>query len=98
MIIAWRTSLTNDNILFHSQIARARERSLAATKDIKPYEYYLRRSASFNDPRETESLMQQLGLNGSEYYTNMSGLKGKFTSNEYAGELRNSQASKWAFR
>ncbi|XP_052563411.1 tetratricopeptide repeat protein 14 homolog isoform X2 [Culex pipiens pallens] len=72
--------------------------NLAATKDIKPYEYYLKRSASFNDPRETESLMQQLGLNGSEYYTNMSGLKGKFGSNEFAGELRNVQASKWAFR
>lgn len=42
--------------------------------------------------------MQQLGLDGSEYYTNMSGLKGKFGSNEFAGELRNVQASKWAFR
>lgn len=72
--------------------------SLAAAKDVKSYEYYLKRSASFNDPRESEKLMQQLGLNGSEYYTNMSGLKGKFSSNEYAGELRNAQASKWAFR
>lgn len=42
--------------------------------------------------------MQQLGLSGSDFYTNMSGLKGKFSSNEYAGELRNAQASKWAFR
>ena len=88
--------MTNEfSLPFHPACAR---NSLAATKDIKPYEYYLKRSPSFNDPRETESLMQQLGLSGNDFYTNMSGLKGKFQSNEFAGELRNAQASKWAFR
>ncbi|XP_065084214.1 tetratricopeptide repeat protein 14-like isoform X2 [Ochlerotatus camptorhynchus] len=72
--------------------------NLAATKEIRPYEYYLKKTPSFNDPRGIESLMQELGLSGTEFYSNMSNLKGKFPQQEYAGELRNSQASKWAFR
>lgn len=72
--------------------------SFAAAKELKNYEYYLRKTPSFNDPRAFECLMQELGLSTTEYYTNMSGLKGKFPQSDYAGELRNSQASKWAFR
>ncbi|XP_058447447.1 tetratricopeptide repeat protein 14 homolog [Malaya genurostris] len=72
--------------------------NFAAAKDGKPYEYYLRKSPSFNDPRGVETLMQEFGLSATEFYTNMSGLKGKFPQGEYSGELRNTQASKWAFR
>lgn len=42
--------------------------------------------------------MQELGLEQDVFYTNMSSLKGKFSQQEYAGELRNAQANKWAFR
>ncbi|XP_055544011.1 tetratricopeptide repeat protein 14 [Wyeomyia smithii] len=72
--------------------------TFAAAKELKSYEYYLRKTPSFNDPRGFECLMQELGLSTTEFYTNMSGLKGKFPQSDYAGELRNSQASKWAFR
>ncbi|XP_055591995.1 tetratricopeptide repeat protein 14 homolog isoform X2 [Uranotaenia lowii] len=72
--------------------------TLAAVKEPKSYEHYLKKSVSFNDPRGLESLMKELGLSSTEFYTNMSSLKGKFPTQEYAGELRNAQASKWAFR
>uniref|UniRef100_A0A182PUV3 TPR_REGION domain-containing protein n=1 Tax=Anopheles epiroticus TaxID=199890 RepID=A0A182PUV3_9DIPT len=66
-------------------------------KDQK-YQHYLESSPSFNDPNHIEQLYREAGLNFGEFYTNMSSLKGRYPSQEYAAELRNSQNSKWAFR
>uniref|UniRef100_A0A182SVP1 TPR_REGION domain-containing protein n=1 Tax=Anopheles maculatus TaxID=74869 RepID=A0A182SVP1_9DIPT len=62
------------------------------------YEDFVESSPSFNDPTYIEQLYQSVGLDSSEYCTNMSSLKGRYPSQEYAAELRNSQNSKWAFR
>lgn len=62
------------------------------------YQYFLDSSPSFNDPNHIEQLYQEVGLDFNEVYTNMSSLKGRYPSQEYAAELRNSQNSKWAFR
>ncbi|XP_050078952.1 tetratricopeptide repeat protein 14 homolog [Anopheles maculipalpis] len=67
-------------------------------KEYETYEDYVESSPSFNDPAYIEQLYQSVGLNSSEYCTNMSSLKGRYPSQEYAAELRNSQNSKWAFR
>lgn len=91
MLLKMDSFLTGISFFYHTH-------SLAATKELRPYEYYLKKSASFNDPRGIDNLMQELGLSGTEIYSNMSSMKGKFPQQEYAGELRNSQASKWAFR
>uniref|UniRef100_A0A182NBJ4 TPR_REGION domain-containing protein n=1 Tax=Anopheles dirus TaxID=7168 RepID=A0A182NBJ4_9DIPT len=71
---------------------------LAARRKGQEYEQYLESSPSFNDPKYIEQLYESVGLDGGEYYTNMSSLKGRYPSQEYAAELRNSQNSKWAFR
>lgn len=42
--------------------------------------------------------MLECGLDPKEHYTNMSSLRGRFPQDEYANELRQAQASKWAFR
>uniref|UniRef100_A0A182VKH5 TPR_REGION domain-containing protein n=1 Tax=Anopheles merus TaxID=30066 RepID=A0A182VKH5_ANOME len=62
------------------------------------YQYFLDSSPSFNDPNHIEQLYREVGLDFNEVYTNMSSLKGRYPSQEYAAELRNSQNSKWAFR
>ncbi|XP_049278880.1 tetratricopeptide repeat protein 14 [Anopheles funestus] len=72
--------------------------NLTSQRIDQSYEQFLEKSPSFNDPTCTEQLYQSVGLNSSEYCTNMSSLKGRYPSQEYAAELRNSQNSKWAFR
>ncbi|XP_035910771.1 tetratricopeptide repeat protein 14 [Anopheles stephensi] len=62
------------------------------------YEQFVESSPSFNDPAYIEQLYRSVGLDSNEYCTNMSSLKGRYPSQEYAAELRNSQNSKWAFR
>ncbi|XP_053672415.1 tetratricopeptide repeat protein 14 [Anopheles nili] len=62
------------------------------------YEEFLEKSPSFHDPSYTEQLYIDAGLDSGQFYTNMSSLKGRYPSQEYAAELRNSQNSKWAFR
>lgn len=64
----------------------------------KSYETVLEKSAGFNNPRCIEHLSQSIGLDSSIFYTNMSGLRGKYPNEEYATDLRQSQASSWAFR
>uniref|UniRef100_A0A182QV35 Uncharacterized protein n=1 Tax=Anopheles farauti TaxID=69004 RepID=A0A182QV35_9DIPT len=71
---------------------------LATKRKGQEYEQFLESSPSFNDPKFTDQLYQAVGLDSGEYYTNMSSLKGRYPSQEYAAELRNSQNSKWAFR
>lgn len=64
----------------------------------KTYEDILEESPGFNNPQCIEHLSQSIGLDTSVFYTNMSGLRGKYPNEEYATELRQSQASSWAFR
>lgn len=64
----------------------------------KSYEDILEDSAGFDNPQCIEHLSQLIGLDTSVFYTNMSGLRGKYPNEEYATELRQSQASSWAFR
>jgi len=63
-----------------------------------PYETVLENSAGFRNPNCIEHLTKAVGLNPLEFYTNMSSLREKFPNEEYASELRQSQASSWAFR
>ncbi|XP_058062623.1 tetratricopeptide repeat protein 14 homolog [Anopheles bellator] len=71
---------------------------LATNTKPGTYQLLLEKSPSFRDPRLAEQLVKQVGLDSNEFYTNMSSLKGRYPSQEYASELRNVQASKWAFR
>lgn len=61
------------------------------------YDTILENSAGFRNPN-IEHLSKSVGLDPLEFYTNMSGLRGKFPNEEYASELRQTQASNWAFR
>ncbi|XP_049533162.1 tetratricopeptide repeat protein 14 homolog isoform X1 [Anopheles darlingi] len=70
----------------------------AENRTNETYGQLLEKSPSFRDPRYVRQLAQDVGLDLDEFYTNMSGLKGRYSSQEYASELRNAQASKWAFR
>lgn len=45
-----------------------------------------------------ESLGEELGLDITEMFTNIKSLKVPFSAQEYASDLRQAQASKWAFR
>ncbi|XP_058119733.1 dentin sialophosphoprotein isoform X1 [Anopheles coustani] len=71
---------------------------ITLTKKNEVYEDFLEQSPSFRDPSFTERLYKEVGLDSSVFYTNMSSMKGRYPSQEYASELRNSQNSKWAFR
>lgn len=92
----------DDNIPFSSKIEiiiislLVNRLSLASVG--KSYETILEESAGFDNPQCIEHLSQTLGLDSSVFYTNMSGLRGKYPNEEYATDLRQSQASSWAFR
>lgn len=58
----------------------------------------LEESIGFENPNCIEHLSHSVGLDSSLFYTNMSSLRGKYPSEDYATELRQSQASSWAFR
>ncbi|XP_037034015.1 tetratricopeptide repeat protein 14 homolog isoform X1 [Bradysia coprophila] len=62
------------------------------------YENILEASPGFKNPNSIDCLFEKVGLNASTIYTNMSGLNGKFPAEEYGSDLRQVQASKWAFR
>lgn len=64
----------------------------------RSFETVLNESAGFNNPRCIEHLGEEIGLDSNIFYTNMSGLRGKYPNEEYSSELRQSQASSWAFR
>lgn len=64
----------------------------------QPYETVLEESIGFDNPRSIEHLAHLVGLDSNTFYTNMSSLRGKYPNDEYAAELRQSQASSWAFR
>lgn len=64
----------------------------------QPYDKVLEESIGFDNPRSIEHLAQLVGLDSNTFYTNMSSLRGKYPNEEYAAELRQSQASSWAFR
>lgn len=61
-------------------------------------EEFLEQWKEFSNPYCVELLFQELGLDASENYTNLTSLKNRFPQQEYATELRQLQASKWAFR
>ncbi|XP_032454896.1 tetratricopeptide repeat protein 14 homolog isoform X6 [Nasonia vitripennis] len=61
------------------------------------YETIMENSSGFNNPNNIKYLSDLLGL-GQLNYSNMVGLRERFPPNEYASELRQAQASKWAFR
>lgn len=64
----------------------------------RSYESVLEESTGFDNPRCIEHLCELIGLESNTFYTNMSGLRGKYPNEEYSSELRQSQASSWAFR
>lgn len=78
---------------FHCQFYRLSVESVGTT-----YETILENSTGFRNPNCIEHLTTAVGLNPLEFYTNMSSLRGKFPNEEYASELRQTQASNWAFR
>ncbi|KAJ9594478.1 hypothetical protein L9F63_014090, partial [Diploptera punctata] len=61
------------------------------------YEKILEKSLGFYNPNNMNYLANQMGL-GSTNVSFISGLRGRFAEQEYAMELRQLQASKWAFR
>ncbi|XP_049822779.1 tetratricopeptide repeat protein 14 homolog isoform X3 [Aethina tumida] len=60
------------------------------------YDALLEKSVGFNNPNNIQYLAEQMDVNN--HKSVMKGLSGKFPENEYAGELRQVQASKWAYR
>lgn len=62
------------------------------------YEHILEASPGFRNPNSIDYLFEKVGLSSTSIYTNMSGLNGKFPAEEYGSEIRQVQASKWAFR
>ncbi|XP_059059280.1 tetratricopeptide repeat protein 14 homolog isoform X1 [Achroia grisella] len=69
------------------------------TVDMKgeSYEAILEKSPGFNNPNCVQYLSELLGISNT-HCTNFVSLRGRFASTEYADELRQAQASKWAFR
>ncbi|XP_055685400.1 tetratricopeptide repeat protein 14 homolog [Lutzomyia longipalpis] len=62
------------------------------------FEEILQSSPSFKNPYSDEYLFESVGLSPREHYSIMSSLRGRFPQQEYSNELRQVQASKWAFR
>ncbi|EFA03920.2 tetratricopeptide repeat protein 14 homolog isoform X2 [Tribolium castaneum] len=60
------------------------------------YDTVLEKSIGFNNPNNISYLAGVVGIK--DHCTLMKGLKGRFAENEYANELRQVQASKWAYR
>ncbi|XP_022815228.1 tetratricopeptide repeat protein 14 homolog isoform X2 [Spodoptera litura] len=69
------------------------------TVDMKgeSYEAILEKSPGFNNPNCVQYLSELLGISNM-HCTNFPSLRGGFVPTEYADELRQAQASKWAFR
>ncbi|XP_069698130.1 zinc finger CCCH domain-containing protein 13 isoform X1 [Periplaneta americana] len=61
------------------------------------YDKVLEKSLGFFNPNNMNYLANQMGL-GNSNFSYISGLRGRFSEQEYASELRQVQASKWAFR
>ncbi|XP_017777148.1 PREDICTED: tetratricopeptide repeat protein 14 isoform X2 [Nicrophorus vespilloides] len=59
------------------------------------YDTVLERSVGFNNPNNISHLSTQLGID--KHCSNISMLRTKFPESEYASELRQQQASKWAY-
>lgn len=62
------------------------------------YEFMLEDSNEFLNPNSIDFLANEVGLHPGDFYTNINGLREKFPIQEYGSELRQVQASKWAFR
>ncbi|CAH1105868.1 unnamed protein product [Psylliodes chrysocephalus] len=60
------------------------------------YDTVLEKSVGFNNPNNIQYLSESMDVD--KHLSFMSGLKYKFPDNEYAAELRQVQASKWAYR
>ncbi|CAH2234881.1 tetratricopeptide repeat protein 14 homolog isoform X2 [Pararge aegeria] len=61
------------------------------------YEAILEKSPGFNNPNCVQYLSELLGISNM-HCTNIASLRGGFALTDYADELRQAQASKWAFR
>lgn len=59
---------------------------------------YLHGSKLFNNTNCYESLYEEVGLDINDTFSHMRSLKHRFPTQDYAMELRQTQASKWAFR
>lgn len=71
---------------------------LFESKRTDSFEQFLEASPGFTNPNIEECLYKELGLDFDHHYTNMSSLRGRFPQQEYSNELRQVQATKWAFR
>ncbi|XP_060536553.1 tetratricopeptide repeat protein 14 homolog isoform X2 [Cylas formicarius] len=60
------------------------------------FDSVLEKSIGFNNPNNIQFLSEHMGV--SDHISIMNGLKSRFPENEYAVELRQIQASKWAYR
>ncbi|KAJ8917053.1 hypothetical protein NQ315_012972 [Exocentrus adspersus] len=60
------------------------------------YDSVLEKSVGFNNPNNIQFLSELMDIN--KHTSFMTGLKSRFPENEYANELRQVQASKWAYR
>ncbi|XP_041978544.1 tetratricopeptide repeat protein 14 homolog isoform X2 [Aricia agestis] len=61
------------------------------------YEAILEKSPGFNNPNCIQYLSERLGI-ANMHCSNFPSLRGGFLQTDYADELRQAQASKWAFR
>lgn len=60
------------------------------------YDAVLEKSVGFNNPNNISYLSELMGINSQMSF--MTGLAGRFPEPEYSHELRQVQASKWAYR
>ncbi|KAL5281510.1 TTC14 family protein [Megaselia abdita] len=62
------------------------------------YHEFLQQDKNFKNSESFESIGEELGIDSNELFTNIKSLKIPFPAQEYASDLRQAQASKWAFR
>lgn len=96
-----RYTETDYLIIWFCSICRELSADKADFTGAKPQRTYTERldaSAEFNNPNGLVELASTLGLDLSRRYTNMADMRGNYPAQEYSAELRQQQASKWAFR
>ncbi|XP_055905074.1 tetratricopeptide repeat protein 14 homolog isoform X2 [Eupeodes corollae] len=101
MTLGMKRVLTKDTsaplgLILPEQIPDYYRRIISESSDS--YMDYLRSSKVFHNTNCYEILYQEVGLDINDTFSHMASLKHRYPTQDYAIELRQTQASKWAFR
>uniref|UniRef100_A0A1B0CME6 Uncharacterized protein n=2 Tax=Lutzomyia longipalpis TaxID=7200 RepID=A0A1B0CME6_LUTLO len=92
------TQLFSESLIDNHSVTIIEDDEWGKEKKNFTFEEILQSSPSFKNPYSDEYLFESVGLSPREHYSIMSSLRGRFPQQEYSNELRQVQASKWAFR